>query len=161
MKFIDALYKYQEITRDGLNILYLHEDTVYKRYYAEEVGEIVPPNILANLMLREDWEEYAPSELHRVGKGQRYYYVDSSLVVREYIDDRHLADDRLYTAHNYFTNKKDAQHLANTFKRLSLIINTKRYNTERDIQEIIDYIDNVIHIVIYLFIISSYFVILV
>ena len=31
MKFIDALYKYEEITRDGLDILYLHEDTVYKR----------------------------------------------------------------------------------------------------------------------------------
>ena len=56
MKFIDALYKYEEITRDGLDILYLHEDTVYKRDYDEEIGEIVPPNILADLMLRDDWE---------------------------------------------------------------------------------------------------------
>ena len=142
MKFIDALYKYQEITRDGVDILYLHNDTVYKRHFDEESGEVVPPNILADLMVRDDWEEYAPNNIPRVDNGQIYYYVDSSLTVRKYTDTRHLADDILYSVHNYFTNKEDAQHLANTFKRLSLIINTKRYSTERDIQEIIEYIDN-------------------
>ena len=141
MKFIDALYKYQEITRDGLDILYLHEDTVYKRDYDEEIGEIVPPNILADLMLRDDWEEYAPSDIHRVKKGQRYYYIDTTLFVREFVDDRDSADNALYTACNYFTNKEDAQHVANTFKRLSLIINTKRYDTLRDIHSIIQEID--------------------
>ena len=85
MKFIDALYKYQEITRDGLDILYLHEDTVYKRDYDEEIGEIIPPNILADLMLRDDWEEYAPSDIHRVKKGQRYYYIDNEYLFLYYI----------------------------------------------------------------------------
>ena len=143
MKFIDALYKYDEITRDDKEIYYYMDNVIYMRTEGlDEADVALTLRDMEELMEYTDWYEYAPSELHRVGKGQRYYYVDSSLVVREYIDDRHLADDRLYTAHNYFTNKEDAQHLANTFKRLSLIINTKRYDTERDIQEIIDYIDN-------------------
>lgn len=143
MKFIDALYKYQEITRDGLDILYLHEDTVYKRDYDEEIGEIVPPNILANLMLRDDWYEYFECEYNpRVPKGQIYYFVTPALNIASATDDRFDCDTELYESHNYFRNKEDAQHLANTFKRLSLIINTKRYNIERDIQEIIEEIDN-------------------
>ena len=142
MRFIDALYKYEEITRNNKEIFYQHDGRVYMRTEGlDEIGIIVSLRDLEDLFEYADWEEYAPSELHRVGKGQRYYYVDSSLVVREYIDDRHLADDRLYTAHNYFTNKEDALHLANTFKRLSLIINTKRYDTERDINSIIQEID--------------------
>lgn len=142
MKFIDAIYKYNEVTRDNEEIFYIEDDILYSRLVGSECKVIVPICDLEEIFNQEDWYEYQEyDDKHRVDKGKRYYYVDSSLVVREYIDDRHLADDRLYTAHNYFTNKEDAQHLANTFKRLSLIINTKRYDTERDIHSVIQEID--------------------
>ena len=93
-------------------------------------------------MEHKDWYSYLEGSIPRVSKGQLYYYILPDLTITCSRDNRLEVDNVMYESHNYFKNKEDAQHLANTFKRLSLIINTKRYNTERDIQEIIDYIDN-------------------
>ena len=142
MKFIDAIYKYNEVTRDNEEVFYIEDDILYSRLVGSECKAIVPIRYLEDIFNQEDWYEYQEyDDKHRVDKGQRYYYIDTTLVVREFVDDRDSADNALYTACNYFTNKEDAQHLANTFKRLSLIINTKRYDTERDIHSIIQEID--------------------
>ena len=142
MKFIDAIYKYNEVTRDNEEIFYIEDDILYSRLVGSECKVIVPICDLEEIFNQEDWYEYQEyDDKHRVDKGQRYYYIDTTLFVREFVDARDSADNALYTAHNYFTNKEDAQHLANTFKRLSLIINTKRYNTERDIHSVIQEID--------------------
>ena len=144
MRFIDALYKYEEITRNNKEIFYQHDGRVYmKTEGLDEIGIIVSLRDLEDLFEHTDWYEYIECEYAtRVPKGQIYYYVAPALNIASVTDDRFDCDTELYESHNYFRNKEDAQHLANTFKRLSLIINTKRYNTERDIQEIIDYIDN-------------------
>ena len=144
MKFIDALYKYEEITRNDKEIFYQHDGRVYmKTEGLDEIGVIVSLRDLEDLFEHTDWYEYIECDYSpRVPKGQRYYFVTPALNITSVTDDRFDCDTELYESHNYFTNKEDAQHLANTFKRLSLIINIKRYDTERDIQEIIDYIDN-------------------
>ena len=143
MKFIDAIYKYNEVTRDNEEVFYIEDDILYSRLVGSECKVIVPICDLEEIFNQEDWYEYIECEYAtRVPKGQIYYYVAPALNIASVTDDRFDCDTELYESHNYFRNKEDAQHLANTFKRLSLIINTKRYDTERDIQEIIDYIDN-------------------
>ena len=143
MKFIDALYKYEEITRNDKEIFYQHDGRVYmKTEGLDEIGVIVSLRDLEDLFEHTDWYEYIECEYAtRVPKGQIYYYVAPALNIASVTDDRFDCDTELYESHNYFRNKEDAQHLANTFKRLSLIINTKRYDTERDINSIIQEID--------------------
>ena len=144
MKFIDALYKYEEITRDDKEIYYYMDNIIYMRTEGlDEVDVALTLRDMEELMEYTDWYEYIECEYApRTPKGQIYYFVTPTLDVCCSRDDRFRWDNDLYKSNNYFTNKEDAQHVANTFKRLSLIINTKRYDTERDIQEIIDYIDN-------------------
>ena len=144
MKFIDALYKYDEITRDNKEIYYYMNNIIYMRTEGlDEVEIALTLRDMEELMEYADWYEYVETVcIPRLPRYSDYYYVATDLTVRETYDEYQLGDNKLYESHNYFRNKEDAQHLANTFKRLSLIINTKRYNTERDIQEIIDYIDN-------------------
>ena len=143
MRFIDALYKYEEITRNDKEIFYQHDGRVYMRTEGlDEIGIIVSLRDLEDLFEHTDWYEYTEVNVHRVTRGQRYWSVTPTLDVKINTDDRSYYDTERFESHNYFTNREDAQHLANVFKRLSLIINTKRYDTERDIQEIIEYIDN-------------------
>lgn len=144
MKFIDALYKYDEITRDNKEIYYYMNNIIYMRTEGlDEVEIALTLRDMEELMEYADWYEYVETVcIPRLPRYSDYYYVATDLTVRETYDEYQLGDNKLYESHNYFRNKEDAQHLANTFKRLSLIINTKRYDTERDIQEIIDYIDN-------------------
>ena len=144
MRFIDALYKYDEITRDNKEIYYYMNNVIYMRTEGlDEVEVALTLRDMEELMEYTDWYKYIECEYNpRVPRGQIYYYVTPALNVASETDDRFDCDTEIYESHNYFRNKEDAQHLANTFKRLSLIINTKRYNTERDIQEIIEYIDN-------------------
>ena len=144
MKFIDALYKYDEITRDNKEIYYYMNNIIYMRTEGlEEVEVALTLRDMEELMEYTDWYEYIEWEYNpRVPRGQSYYNVTPKLNIASEIDDRFDCDTEMYESHNYFTNIEDAQHLVNVFKRLSLIINTKRYNTERDIQEIIDNIDN-------------------
>lgn len=144
MRFIDALYKYEEITRNDKEIFYQHDGRVYmKTEGLDEIGVIVSLRDLEDLFEHTDWYEYVETVcIPRLPRYSDYYYVATDLTVRETYDEYQLGDNKLFESHNYFRNKEDAQHLANVFKRLSLIINIKRYNTERDIQEIIDYIDN-------------------
>ena len=143
MKFIDALYKYDEITRDNKEIYYYMNNIIYMRTEGlDEVEVALTLRDMEELMEYTDWYEYVECEYNpRVPKGQIYYYVAPALNIASVTDDRVDCDTELYESHNYFRNKEDAQHLANTFKRLSLIINTKRYNTERDIHSIIQEID--------------------
>ena len=143
MKFIDALYKYDEITRNGKGIYYLQDNKIYMRTEGlDELALELTLKDIADLMEYNDWYNYSEGNIPRASKGQIYYYILPDLTITCSRDDRFEVDTKMHESYNYFTNKEDAQHLANTFKRLSLIINTKRYNTERDIQEIIDYIDN-------------------
>ena len=143
MRFIDALYKYEEITRNDKEIFYQHDGRVYMRTEGlDEIGIIVSLRDLEDLFEHTDWYEYEVHHAPRVAKGQPFYYVTSKLEVMCDIDEGHDHDRLRYESGNYFVNEEDAQHLANVFKRLSLIINTKRYDTERDIQEIINTIDN-------------------
>ena len=143
MKFIDAIYKYNEVTRDNEEIFYIEDDILYSRLVGSECKVIVPICDLEEIFNQEDWYEYVETVcIPRLPRYSDYYYVATNLTVRETYDEYQSGDNKLFESRNYFRNKEDAQHLANVFKRLSLIINTKRYNTERDIQEIIDYIDN-------------------
>lgn len=144
MRFIDALYKYDEITRNDKEIYYYMDNVIYMRTEGFDEAEVaLTLRDMEELMEYTDWYEYIEcGDVPRLPKGQLYYFVSHTLKVICSRDGRFKWDDDLYKSNNYFTNKEDAQHLANTFKRLSLIINTKRYSTERDIQEIIDYIDN-------------------
>ena len=143
MKFIDAIYKYNEVTRDNEEIFYIEDDILYRRLVGSECKVIVPICDLEEIFNQEDWHEYVETVcIPGLPRYSDYYYVATNLTVRETYDDYQLGDNQLFESRNYFRNKEDAQHLANVFKRLSLIINTKRYDTERDIQEIIDYIDN-------------------
>ncbi len=142
MNFIDALYRYEEITRDNKEIYYLHDNVIYKRDIEQEIGTVVDLRDLQELFNLVDWYEYEVHHAPRVAKGQPFYYVTSKLEVMCDIDEGHNHDRLRYESGNYFVNEEDAQHLANVFKRLALIINTKRYDTERDIQEIINTIDN-------------------
>ena len=143
MKFIDALYKYEEITRNNKEIFYQHDGRVYmKTEGLDEIGIIVSLRDLEDLFEHTDWYAYVePVYIPRLPRYSDYYYVATDLTVRETCDEYQLGDNNLFESHNYFRNKEDAQHLANTFKRLSLIINTKRYDTERDINSIIQEID--------------------
>lgn len=144
MKFIDALYEYGEITRDNKEIYYYIHNIIYMRTEGLDEAEVaLTLRDMEELMEYTDWYEYQEyEEGSRLAKGQTYYFVTPTLDVSCSRDDRFKWDNDLYKSNNYFTNKEDAQHLANTFKRLSLIINTKRYDTERYIQEIIEDIDN-------------------
>ena len=144
MRFIDALYKYDEITRDNKEIYYYMNNIIYMRTEGlDEVEVALTLRDMEELMEYTDWYKYIECEYApRLPRYSDYYYVATDLTVRETYDEYQLGDNKLFESHNYFRNKEDAQHVANTFKRLSLIINTKRYDTERDIQEIIDYIDN-------------------
>ena len=144
MKFIDALYTYEEITRNNKEIFYQHDSRVYMRTEGlDEIGVIVSLRDLEYLCEHTDWYEYIECEYNpRVPIGQRYYYVTPALNVTSEIDDRLDCDTEMYESHNYFTNEEDAQYLANLFKRFSLIINTKRYDTERDINSIVKEIDS-------------------
>ena len=143
MKFIDALYKYDEITRDNKEIYYYMDNVIYMRTEGlDEVEVALTLRDMEELMEYTDWYKYIECEYNpRVPKGQIYYYVTPTLNITSDTDDRFGSDTEIYESHNYFRNKEDAQHLANTFKRLSLIINTKRYNTERDIHSVIQEID--------------------
>ena len=143
MKFIDALYKYDEITRDNKEIYYYMNNTIYMRTEGfDEVDVELTLRDMEELMENTDWYKYVECEYApRVPRGQKYYYVTPTLNIVSATDDRFSSDTEMYESHNYFINKEDAQHLANTFKRLSLIINTKRYSTERDINSIIQEID--------------------
>ena len=143
MKFIDALYKYDEITRDNKEIYYYMNNIIYMRTEGlDEVEVALTLRDMEELMEYTDWREYSHEAIPRVPEGDLYYYLSSTMEVLYSMDCRTEGDRESCISTNYFTNKEDAQHLANVFKRLSLIINTKRYDTERDIQEIIDYIDN-------------------
>ena len=142
MKFIDALYKYELITRDGVETYHLDDNTIIRTTLDDFICTEVQIEELPRLIAYDDWREYSHEAIPRVPEGDLYYYLSSTMEVLYSMDCRTEGDRESCISTNYFTNKEDAQHLANTFKRLSLIINTKRYNTERDIQEIIDYIDN-------------------
>ena len=144
MRFIDALYKYEEITRNDKEIFYQHDGRVYMRTEGLDEEEVaLTLRDMEELMEYTDWYEYIECEYApRMPKGQLYYFVTPILEVMCDIDEGHDHDRLRYESGNYFVNEEDAQHLANVFKRLSLIINTKRYDTERDIQEIINTIDN-------------------
>ena len=142
MKFIDALYKYELITRDGTETYHLDDNTIIRTTLDDFVCEEVQIEELPKLIKYDDWSEYLGGAIPRVPEGDLYYYLSSTMEVLHSRDYRTDCDRDFCESANYFTNREDAQHLANTFKRLSLIINTKRYDTERDIQEIIDYIDN-------------------
>ena len=143
MKFIDALYKYEEITRDNKEIYYYMDNVIYMRTEGlDEVDVALTLRDMEELMEYTDWYEYVETVyIPRLPRYSDYYYVATDLTVRETYDEYQLGDNKLFESHNYFRNKEDAQHLANTFKRLSLIINTKRYDTERDINSIIQEID--------------------
>lgn len=144
MKFIDALYEYEEITRDNEEIFYLKDDILYCRLVdCAKSAMVVPICDLEEIFTHTDWYEYKENNVPhlRVNMGESYYYVGHDLSVVKVTDKRIGHDDMLFNSGNYFRNKEDAQHLADTFKRLSLIINTKRYNTERDILDIIRFID--------------------
>ena len=144
MKFIDALYKYDEITRDNKEIYYYMNNVVHRRTEGLDDVEVeLTLRDMEELMKYTDWYEYIECKHNpRVPIGQKYYYVTPALNVASEIDDRFDCDTEIYESHNYFRNEEDAQHLANSFKRLSLIINTKRYDTERDIKSIIKEIDS-------------------
>ena len=142
MKFIDALYKYELITRDGVETYHLDDNTIIRTTLDDFICTEVQIEELPRLIAYDDWREYSHEAIPRVPEGELYYYLSSTMEVLYSRDYRTEGDRESCISTNYFTNEEDAQHLANTFKRLSLIINTKRYNTERDIQEIIDYIDN-------------------
>ena len=144
MKFIDALYKYDEITRDDKEIYYYMNNVVYMRTEGlDEVEVALTLRDMEELMEYTGWYEYVETVcIPRLPRYSDYYYVATDLTVRETYDEYRLEDNKLFDSHNYFRSKEDAQHLANTFKRLSLIINTKRYDTERDIHSIIQEIDN-------------------
>ena len=142
MKFIDALYKYELITRDGVETYHLDDNTIIRTILDGFICEEVQIEELPRLIAHDDWREYSHEAIPRVPEGDLYYYLSSTMEVLYSMDCRTEGDRESCISTNYFTNEEDAQHLANTFKRLSLIINIKRYNTERDIQEIIDYIDN-------------------
>ena len=142
MKFIDALYKYELITRDGTETYHLDDNTIIRTILDGFICEEVQIEELPRLITYDDWREYSHEAIPRVPEGDLYYYLSSTMEVLYSMDCRTEGDRESCISTNYFTNKEDAQHLANVFKRLSLIINTKRYDTERDIQEIIDYIDN-------------------
>ena len=144
MKFIDALYKYDEITRDNKEIYYYMNNVIYMRTEGlDEVEVALTLRDMEELMEYTDWYKHIECDYnHRVPKGQRYWSVTPTLDITNNIDDRSYFDTERFESHNYFRNKEDAQHLANTFKRLSLIINTKRYDTLRDIHSIIQEIDN-------------------
>lgn len=143
MKFIDALYKYDEITRDNKEIYYYMNNIIYMRTEGlDEVEVALTLRDMEELMEYTDWYEYMETVcIPRLPIYSDYYYVATDLTVRETYDEYQLGDTKLFKSHNYFRNKEDAQHLANVFKRLSLIINTKRYDTERDINSIIQEID--------------------
>ena len=142
MKFIDALYKYELITRNGTETYHLDDNTIIRTILDDFTCTEVQIEELPRLIAYDDWREYSHEAIPRVPEGDLYYYLSSTMEVLYSMDCRTEGDRESCISTNYFTNKEDAQHLANVFKRLSLIINTKRYNTERDIQEIIEYIDN-------------------
>ena len=142
MKFIDALYKYELITRNGTETYHLDDNTIIRTTLDDFICTEVQIEELPRLIAYDDWREYSHEAIPRVPEGDLYYYLSSTMEVLYSMDCRTEGDRESCISTNYFTNKEDAQHLANVFKRLSLIINTKRYDTERDIQEIIDYIDN-------------------
>ena len=142
MKFIDALYKYELITRNSTETYHLDDNTIIRTILDGFICEEVQIEELPRLIAHDDWREYSHEAIPRVPEGDLYYYLSSTMEVLYSMDCRTEGDRESCISTNYFTNKEDAQHLANVFKRLSLIINIKRYDTERDIQEIIDYIDN-------------------
>lgn len=141
MKFIDALYKYELITRDGVETYHLDDNTVIRTKLDGFICEEVQIEELPRLLTYDDWREYSHEAIPRVPEGDLYYYLSSTMEVLHSRDYRTDCDRDFCESANYFTNREDAQHLANTFKRLSLIINTKRYDTERDINSIIQEID--------------------
>ena len=144
MRFIDALYKYEEITRNDKEIFYQHDGRVYmKTEGLDEIGIIVSLRDLEDLFRHTDWYEHTEHTMSflRADVGDTYYYVSADMGAICSTEANHRCDRELFRECNYFRNKEDAQHLINVFKRLSLIINTKRYNTERDINNIIQEID--------------------
>ena len=80
MKFIDAIYKYNEVTRDNEEIFYIEDDILYSRLVGSECRVIVPICDLEEIFNQEDWYEYIECEYAtRVPKGQRYYYITPAL----------------------------------------------------------------------------------
>ena len=77
MKFIDALYKYDEITRDNKEIYYYMNNIIYMRTEGlDEVEVALTLRDMEELMEYTDWYEYIECEYApRVPKGQIYYYV--------------------------------------------------------------------------------------
>ena len=85
MKFIDALYKYDEITRDNKEIYYYMNNIIYMRTEGlDEVEVALTLRDMEELMEYTDWYEYVETVcIPRLPIYSDYYYVATDLTVRE------------------------------------------------------------------------------
>ena len=102
MKFIDALYQYDEITRDNKEIYYYMDNVIYMRTEGlDEVEVALTLRDMEELMEYTEWYKFIECEYNpRVPKGQIYFYVAPALKIASVTDDRFDCDTELYESHN-------------------------------------------------------------
>lgn len=127
MNFIDAIGKYEAITRDGGTTVYSKnsEGNIIRKVNGKEGGFLLNYDIL----LSRGWVEHQEHKLilpERVPeKYDIYYYIDTSRGYIGYDNDYRydIDDDRLRTF-NYFTDKEFAQYIADRqlLDRIELVL---------------------------------------
>ena len=118
MKFIDAIQKYDKITKSGYKVFYMHKVTKEVFEFNEEtkIGKSITADI--GLLTSDGWYEYVDKVLilpKRADEyGKLYYTILASNVVGNKVDQYISVDDSKFKAFNYFNDEELAQYIADT-----------------------------------------------
>lgn len=133
MKFVDAIGKYEAITRDGGTTVYSKnsEGTIVRKVYGIR-GDF---QLNYDLLISTGWVEHKEYKLilpERVsGEYGRYYYIDNSKGQIKHVKDyMYDTDDARFKNFNYFTDRELAQYVADKqlIQRIELVLHELNRN---------------------------------
>ena len=134
MKFIDAIQKYDKITKSGHKVFYMHKVTteVFEYNTETKIGKSITADI--RLMTSDGWYEYVDKGLilpKRADEyGKPYYTILASNVVSNEVDQYISVDDSKFETFNYFNDEELAQYVAD--KQLILRVVTTLHMLNKD-----------------------------
>lgn len=149
MKFIDAIQKYDKITKSGHKVFYMHKvsQEVFEYNTETGVGTLITADI--RLLTSEGWQEYKEDKLILPKRfdypGVKYYTVSTINNVYADVDQHAGIDTERFNTYNYFIDRDLAQYVADKqlIQRIELVLhelNISKFNFVTRLNLIGDYI---------------------
>lgn len=135
MKFIDAIQKYDKITKSGHKVFYMHKvsQEVFEYNTETKIGKSITADI--RLLTSDGWYEYKEDKLILPKRfdypGVTFYTISTINNIYTEVDQHAGIDTKRFDAYNYFFDRDLAQYVADKqlLYRIQLVLYA--YNKDR------------------------------